>query len=166
MNATGTTASLALLLALVSGQAMATSTTRALPDFSPPASRAAGVDAQRLPQAWRSQPTFRMAPTRAPRAVDNSNNAVTMRNLRQRALQSVLSSPEQAPALDEERGDGGMNLHFHRNGGLRDFNKSYREMCKNLSAKIWDDPNGRSVRFDIAGKPGIGVEIPIGRARR
>ena len=34
-------------------------------------------------------------------------------------------------------------------------------MCDNVSAKLWDDPDGKRVRFDIAGKPGVGVEIPL-----
>jgi hypothetical protein len=119
------------------------------------------MDMQRPPQAWRNPPTFRNAPP--PRAPDAAERT---RNLRQRALQSVLAATPE-PALDEEQAEGRMQLHFQRrDNGLRDLNKSYRDLCNHVSEKIWDEPNGKRVRFDIAGKPGFGVEIPIGRAKR
>lgn len=51
---------------------------------------------------------------------------------------------------------------------LRDDNRldqrlrsQYRQMGESLAARLWDDPKGRRVKFDIEGKPGIGLEIPF-----
>jgi hypothetical protein len=43
-------------------------------------------------------------------------------------------------------------------GGIR---RSYNQFCDNLSARVWDNPNGRRLSFDIHGKPGVAVEIPL-----
>ena len=155
-----TTASLGLLLALAASQAAASARPLQL-DFAPPASRASGADANRLPPALRNAPTFRPAP----RAIaPTPNNTSVVRNLGQRAVQSVLESPE--PAIEESDPDGRLNLHFQKRGhALKDLQKGYREMCDRVTAKIWDEPNGKRVRFDVAGKPGVGLEIPLGRAR-
>lgn len=37
----------------------------------------------------------------------------------------------------------------------------YRRLGENLAAKLWDDPAGRRIRFDIDGRPGLGLEIPF-----
>ena len=70
---------------------------------------------------------------------------------------------EKLESLDTERGEGKLQLKFQKRGNaFRDLNKGYREMCDRVSQKLWDDPNGKRVRFDVAGKPGIGIEIPVG----
>jgi hypothetical protein len=75
-------------------------------------------------------------------------------------VQSLLADPE--PALEAPRDPGRMQLKFQRRGnGLRDFQRSYNDMCNRVSGRIWDDPNGKRIRFDIAGKPGLAVEIPL-----
>lgn len=156
VKTTGTTATLSLLLALASGQACAAGE-RALPEFSrPPIAHAPNADGTRLPPAARPQGTFRAArgaalpPTHA---------------IREQALQGLLSG--QDPGFEETSRDGQLNLRFHRRGNaFKDLQGGYREMCNRVSAKIWDEPNGKKVRFDIAGKPGFGVEIPLGRSKR
>lgn len=37
----------------------------------------------------------------------------------------------------------------------------YRQMGEELASKLWDDPRGRRIKFDIEGKPGLGLEIPL-----
>ena len=156
MKGFGTTATLSLLLALASGQAVAAGE-RAMPSFvAAPFPRAAGAEAARLPPAARAHGTFRSGRTAAlPAATE----------IRERALQGLLAGQE--PVLEEARGDGQLNLRFQRQGNaFKDLRNGYREMCNRVSAKIWDEPNGKRVRFDVAGKPGFGVEIPLGRAKR
>ena len=38
---------------------------------------------------------------------------------------------------------------------------SYRKFGEDLAARMWSSPNGRRVRFDVAGRPGLGLEIPL-----
>jgi len=67
-------------------------------------------------------------------------------------------------STDEDRTEGSLQLKFNkRSNSFQDLGRSYREMCDRVSEKVWDDPNGKRVRFDVAGKPGIGIEIPVGR---
>ena len=37
----------------------------------------------------------------------------------------------------------------------------YRKLGEDLAARLWDDPRGRRIRFDVAGRPGLGLEIPF-----
>jgi len=85
-----------------------------------------------------------------------------VQSLGRQALENVVLDPELAP-LDNDRAEGRLQLKFQKRGNaFRDLNKGYREMCDRVSQKLWDDPNGKRVRFDVAGKPGIGIEIPVG----
>ena len=84
-----------------------------------------------------------------------------VRSIGRQALENVLDPGVEA--LDSDRGEGKLQLKFQKRGNaFRDLNKGYREMCDRVSQKLWDDPNGKRVRFDVAGKPGIGIEIPVG----
>ena len=158
MNAIRNTASLALLLALASGQAVAGGAQALSVAIAPPFPRAAGAEPTRLPPAARPvSPNLRTAPRNPP--------ALASHEIRERALQGLLSGQE--AVFEEAPRDGRLQLKFQRRGNaFKDLSRSYREMCDRASAKIWDEPNGKRVRFDVAGKPGLGVEIPLGRARR
>lgn len=37
----------------------------------------------------------------------------------------------------------------------------YRRFGENLAARIWQDPKGRRVKFDVEGRPGLGMVIPF-----
>jgi hypothetical protein len=53
-------------------------------------------------------------------------------------------------------------LRFKKQGHLaRDIKRGYRNMGENLARKVFDDPRGKRVVFDVAGKPGVGLEIPL-----
>lgn len=80
-----------------------------------------------------------------------------------RALQSVLDTPglEREPVVSGSR-PATVEFRFERRGpAIKNLARSYRRMCDSVSRKLWDDPKGRRIKFDIAGKPGVGVEIPI-----
>lgn len=84
-------------------------------------------------------------------------------SVRQQALQVLLSPPEQAEALSPRDASP---FRFRRQGNVgselgRDLGRGYRNMCDNVSRRVWDDPNGRRVKFDVAGKPGVAFVIPI-----
>ena len=96
-------------------------------------------------------------PRRGP--LSNSSPA----SVRQQALQGLLSPPDQAEALSSRDQSP---FRFRRQGNVgrelgRDIGRGYRNMCDDVSRKVWDDPNGRRVRFDVAGKPGVAFEIPM-----
>lgn len=81
-------------------------------------------------------------------------------SLSQRALQSLLENAEQdsAPASAPDKA----MFRFERRGSAgRGLSQGYKAMCQNASEKLWDEPNGKRVKFDIAGKPGVAIEIPI-----
>lgn len=155
MNRRNATAMLAMLLALASGQAAATATRPLRLGFVAPPERVAPVRAERsIPQ-----PLGRVESRRGARLHELSDRPP----LSQRAIESILDPPAPAlAAVDETPSGGQMNLRFQKRGNaFRDLSKGYREMCDKASAKLWDEPNGKRVRFDVRGKPGIGIEIPI-----
>jgi hypothetical protein len=79
--------------------------------------------------------------------------------LRQQAVEGLLAQPE---PTDGVAAADSSPFRFKRQGNVgRDFGRGYRDMCDNVSRKVWDDPNGKRVKFDVGGKPGIGFEIPI-----
>jgi hypothetical protein len=53
-------------------------------------------------------------------------------------------------------------LQFQKRGHLaRDIKRGYRNMGSNLARRVWEDPKGKRIVFDVDGKPGVGVEIPL-----
>jgi len=81
-------------------------------------------------------------------------------SLSERALQSLLDTAEQESTADKPSDEA--MFRFERRGSAgRDLSQSYKAMCQNASEKLWDEPNGKRVKFDIAGKPGVAIEIPL-----
>jgi hypothetical protein len=156
VKTTGAIAMFSLALALAPGRADATDTS-AFPGLASPLAHATSVESTtRLPSQAHPQGTFRTARS----AVLPANT----RAIREQALQGLLSAQE--PAFEDAARDGRLELRFHRRGNaFKDLQGSYRDMCARVSQKIWDEPNGKRVRFDVGGKPGFGVEIPLGRSR-
>lgn len=100
--------------------------------------------------------------TRHSALMGRSHNDVQVEpSLKQRALQSVFTAPpgnydELIPA------DQSAQFKFDRRGNAgRDLRRSYINMCTSVSRKLWDEPNGKRIRFDVAGKPGVKFEIPL-----
>lgn len=83
--------------------------------------------------------------------------------LRERALQSVLAGSELVAAEESEwTGTPENRFRFEKSGNVaRDLSRGYRDMCAKVSNRVWDDPNGRRIKFDIAGKPGVALEFPL-----
>ncbi len=81
-------------------------------------------------------------------------------SLSQRALQSLLDNADvEAPAVAAQ---DGATFRFERRGSAgRELSQGYKAMCARASEKLWDEPNGKRVKFDIAGKPGVAIEIPL-----
>jgi hypothetical protein len=53
-------------------------------------------------------------------------------------------------------------LRFKKRSSLdRDIKRGYRNMGENLARKVFDEPRGKRIVFDIQGKPGVGLEIPL-----
>ena len=81
-------------------------------------------------------------------------------SLSERALQGLLANAElESPAVT---GQDEAMFRFERRGSAgRDLSKGYKSVCKSAAEKLWDEPNGKRVKFDIAGKPGVAIEIPL-----
>jgi len=173
MKAVGKFATLALVLGTLPSLAFATAPLRLdLPSFAPASTnnstpRPTAFERSMVPRNGREAriaPLFRRDdPNGRPPVVrtDLQNRA---RDLGRQALQNVLD--QDAPSLDDQRGEGQMQLKFKRGNAFGDLNKSYRKMCDNVSRKLWDDPNGKRIRFDVNGKPGVAFEIPVGHHQR
>lgn len=84
-------------------------------------------------------------------------------SLSQRALQSIVAPAE--PDFDEMVATSDQatpQFRFERRKpAYRDLQRSYKELCAKVSNSIWDDPKGRRIKFDSAGKPGVAVVIPL-----
>jgi len=168
MKAVRSIASLALLLGFVPGLVLAANTRPLrldLPALSstapttPSATRPSAFARSMAPRPARSGPVFQRNGTRVAGARPEVETRV--QSLGRQALENVLD-PADVP-LDNEPAQGRLQLKFQKRGNaFRDLNKGYREMCDRVSQKLWDEPNGKRVRFDVAGKPGIGIEIPVG----
>lgn len=45
--------------------------------------------------------------------------------------------------------------------GPANFKRGYQTMTESLAKRVWDDPKGKRILFEVRGKPGIAVEIPV-----
>lgn len=54
-------------------------------------------------------------------------------------------------------------FRFEHSGGavVREIPRGYNRMCDALSGHIWNQPDGKRLCFDVRGKPGIAIQIPI-----
>jgi hypothetical protein len=162
MNCRSTAVGLSLvsLLSLVAGQANCAATQTAAQPLQLALAPSYSAPIRERPRQEIPESTTRIAvaPTRR-----SAISAETQKNFRQRALQTLLDGPD--PSLDSARVNTGQPLvgfRFERQGpAIRDFSRSYKNLCNKVSSKLWDEPNGRRIRFDIAGKPGVAIEIPV-----
>ena len=131
---------------------------------------AADTDAAplRLALAPEAERVVRDVPSEAPGRTDRAaarraasiGAPIPQESLGQRALQSMLASSEAAPmpVADQESA----TFKFRRQGNAgRDIKEGYKDMCDRVSRKLWNDPNGKRIKFDVAGKPGVAFEIPL-----
>ena len=168
MNSGRATAILAMLFGLAPALASATGT-RPLQLELPALSSAPAATSPRpsaftrsmAPRPAREAPVFHRNGAARTSATNRAELAARAQDLGRQALENVFD-PASMP-LDEERGEGRLQLKFNKRGNaFKDLGRSYREMCDRASQKIWDDPDGKRIRFDVAGRPGVGFEIPVG----
>jgi hypothetical protein len=75
-------------------------------------------------------------------------------------LLTGLEAPDDATSTDAT--DGTPSFKFKKQGHLaRDIRRGYRAMGERLAGRVFDEPRGKRIVFDIEGKPGVGLEIPI-----
>jgi hypothetical protein len=60
-----------------------------------------------------------------------------------------------------ERPSGAFRFERRSGAVVREIPRGYNRMCEALSAHIWNQPQGKRLCFDMRGKPGIAIEIPI-----
>ena len=171
MKAVSTFASIALLLGIAPGLALAANTRPLQLDLPALSTAPAGATASPRPTAFtrsmaprptRVAPLFRRdAGAARPANGNRAELASRAQDLGRQALENVVDPAY--TSLDEAPGEGRMQLKFNKRGNaFKDLGRGYREMCDRMSEKIWDDPDGKRIRFDVAGKPGVGFEIPVG----
>ena len=110
-------------------------------------------------------PALALASPTAPRQPAGSRRAEHFRlaepSLGERALTSLLDDADAQAQRSPGPADGA-SFQFKRRGNAgRDLARGYNDMCDAVSRKLWDDPKGKRVKFDVAGKPGVGIEIPL-----
>jgi hypothetical protein len=102
-----------------------------------------------------------------PTVLERDRRLTDRRELRQDALSTLgvglLTGldPDDATSVSAPA-EGYPQLRFKKQGHLgRDIKRGYRNMGENLARKMFDEPRGKRVVFDVAGKPGVGLEIPL-----
>jgi hypothetical protein len=102
-----------------------------------------------------------------PQVLDRDRRLTDRRESRQDVLSSlgvglVSASDDLDLTAPTTATDGFPQLRFKKRGSLdRDIKRGYRNMGENLAKKVFDDPRGKRIVFDVEGKPGVGVEIPL-----
>ena len=82
-------------------------------------------------------------------------------NLRMATLPSTpRNSMAMDPAIPQSTRIASLGT-IRRTSMAGNVRQGYNNFCDNMSAKIWDNPNGRRITFDSRGRPGVAVEIPI-----
>jgi len=107
--------------------------------FSSRLFRASGARHRSGPREFRNPPrAFGALTTDAPRTLDLSVD--------------VAAAEQPTAAFRFERHNGAV---------VREIPRGYNRMCDALSAHIWSQPQGKRLCFDMRGKPGIAIQIPI-----
>ena len=97
----------------------------------------------------------------APANAHAEKNRREQARLGERARTALLDGAERQETMSPAAAPGA-NFRFSRRGNVgRDLGQGYDKMCDAVSRKVWDDPKGKRIRFDVAGKPGVGIEIPL-----
>jgi hypothetical protein len=124
--------------------------------------------AQLLPRATpapRMQRHSFVAP--APQVLERDRRLTDRRESREDVLSTLgvglLTSPDGFDATTTTTPNAGYpQLRFKKQGAVaRDIKRGYRAMGQNLAKKMFDDPRGKRIVFDIEGKPGVGMEIAL-----
>ncbi len=89
------------------------------------------------------------------------DSALTMSaNIRMSAMATNLSGT--VPIDFNAPAHAVSGLRIPRQGSIASsVTRGYKRFCDNLTARVWDEPNGRRLSFDVHGKPGVALEIPL-----
>ena len=137
-------------------------------DLAPPV-KAQAMDARPAPIRPSANLSHRSFSAPQPEVLERDLRLTDRRHSRQDALATMgvvlLAAPEATEATSVNAPQAGFpELKFDKRGHLaRDIKRGYRRMGERVAGKLFDDPRGKRVVFDIAGKPGVGIEIPIRR---
>ena len=73
------------------------------------------------------------------------------------------NAPANAGAFGFDTPPAAGSFRFEHSGGdvTRVVPRSYNRWCDSLSDRIWDERDGKRISFDVRGKPGIAIEIPL-----
>jgi len=78
------------------------------------------------------------------------------------AIDPALPLPALSSGFAVNEAQSGPFRFEHRGGAVvHEIPRGYRRMCDSLSGHLWNDPGGKRVCFDMRGKPGIAIQIPI-----
>jgi hypothetical protein len=102
-----------------------------------------------------------------PEVIDRDRRLIDRKHARQDAISTLgvglltgLEPVEDAASTPST--DGMPTFKFRKQGPVaRDLRRGYRAMGERLAGRVFDDPRGKRIVFDVDGKPGVGVEIPI-----
>jgi len=76
------------------------------------------------------------------------------------ALSIATAAPPTNSMSDNYASNGAFRFE-HRGNVAREIPRGYNRMCDALSGHIWNEPDGKRLCFDMRGKPGISISIPI-----
>jgi hypothetical protein len=102
-----------------------------------------------------------------PQVAERDRRLTDRRESREDVLSSLgvglLTAPDDIDATTVTTPNAGYpQLRFKKQGHIaRDIKRSYRNMGENLAKKMFDDPRGKRIVFDVNGKPGVGMEIAL-----
>ncbi len=165
MNANGCIGGLVTVLALLASPVAAAQKPLRM-DLAPL------MQAKPAASAPRATPVQRAAHRRSfnapqPTVLERDRRLTDRREARQEAISTLgvglLTGLEPADATTSNTPAAGYpQLRFKKQGHLaRDIKRGYRNMGENLARRVFDDPKGKRIVFDIEGRPGVGVEIPL-----
>jgi hypothetical protein len=165
MNANGCIGGMVTVLALLASP-MAAAQKPLRMDLAPLLQDKPAASAPRAMAAPRTT-SRRSFSTPEPVVLDRDRRLTDRREARQEALSTLgvglLTGLDPADATTSNTPAAGYpQLRFKKQGHLaRDIKRSYRNMGENLARRVFDDPKGKRIVFDVAGRPGVGVEIPL-----
>ena len=102
-----------------------------------------------------------------PEVIERDLRLTDRRRSRQEAMSTMglvlLAAPDATEEPNVNAPQAGYpELKFDKRGHLaRDLKRGYRRMGEHLADKVFDEPRGKRVVFDVDGHPGVGLEIPL-----
>ena len=132
-----------------------------------PLAKAQAIDARPAPVRPNANLSRRSFSAPQPEVLERDLRLTDRRHNRQEALSQLgvvlLAAPDvtDVPSVNAPQA-GFPELKFDKRSHLaRDIKRGYRRMGERVAGRLFDEPRGKRVVFDVAGRPGVGIEIPI-----